>query len=177
MGITGSVAAIKAHEIVELLSHWAELKVIATEHSKPFLKLNKSFAFLDDQTEWHQWQKKGDSVLHIELRKWADLFLIAPLTANSLAKISYGFADNLLTSVAKAWDFNKPFLVAPAMNTFMWNHPETQSQIKKISAWNITIIPPIEKVLACGDEGTGAMEEPQNISNLTKKIVTSTKFK
>lgn len=64
-----------------------------------------------DEEEWHAWKTKGDPVLHIELRKWADAFVIAPLSANSLAKIAQGLCDNCLTSVARAWDFSKPMLV------------------------------------------------------------------
>ena len=64
-----------------------------------------------DEEEWHVWQNKGDPVLHIDLRKWADLLIIAPLSANSLAKMAQGLCDNCLTSVVRAWDFTKPFLV------------------------------------------------------------------
>lgn len=64
-----------------------------------------------DEDEWHVWQNKGDPVLHIDLRKWADLLVIAPLSANSLAKMAQGLCDNCLTSVVRAWDFTKPLLV------------------------------------------------------------------
>ena len=64
-----------------------------------------------DEEEWHQWQKKGDPVLHIELRKWADLLIVAPLSANTLAKMAQGLCDNCLTSVVRAWDFSKPLWV------------------------------------------------------------------
>lgn len=64
-----------------------------------------------DEEEWHEWQKKGDPVLHIELRKWADLLIVAPLSANTLAKLAQGLCDNCLTSVVRAWDWNKPLLV------------------------------------------------------------------
>ncbi|KAL3160492.1 hypothetical protein ABBQ32_010803 [Trebouxia sp. C0010 RCD-2024] len=67
--------------------------------------------FQGDEEEWHQWQKKGDPVLHIELRKWADLLLVAPLSANTLAKMAQGLCDNCLTSVVRAWDFSKPLMV------------------------------------------------------------------
>lgn len=75
---------------------------------------------MTDKDEWESWKLKGDKVLHIELRKWAHIMLIAPLSANSLAKISNGLCDNLLMSIVRAWDFNKPFIVAPAMNTYMY---------------------------------------------------------
>ena len=64
-----------------------------------------------DEEEWHEWEKKGDPVLHIELRKWADLLVVAPLSANTLAKLAQGLCDNCLTSVVRAWDWSKPLLV------------------------------------------------------------------
>ncbi len=99
--------------------------------------------------------RRGDAVLHIELRKWADVFLIAPLSANTLAKLAGGQCDNLLTCVARAWDFaqRRPFVVAPAMNTLMWTHALTADQLARIEAWGVTIVPPVAKTLACGDIG------------------------
>jgi phosphopantothenoylcysteine decarboxylase len=87
-----------------------------------------------DQDEWSMYKERGDPVLHIELRRWADAFLIAPLDANTMAKIANGLSDNLLSCVARAWDFNagKQFFFAPAMNTCMWEHPFTAEHIKKL---------------------------------------------
>lgn len=98
----------------------------------------------DDRDEWSMWQNRGDPVLHIgnsvfqiqsnviELRKWADALLIAPLDANTLAKIANGLCDNLLTSVVRAWDFDKPLYFAPAMNTAMWENPLTYQHMKTL---------------------------------------------
>jgi phosphopantothenoylcysteine decarboxylase len=74
-------------------------------------------------------------VLHIELRKWAEVFVVAPLDANSLAKISVGISDNLLTTVARAWDFKKPMVVCAAMNTAMWDHPVTAKGLAILKEW------------------------------------------
>ena len=81
-----------------------------------------------DEEEWHAWQQKGDPVLHIELRKWADVLIIAPLSANTLAKMAQGLCDNCLTSVVRAWDFHKPLLVGRAsvwqsypQNDLLWH--------------------------------------------------------
>ena len=90
---------------------------------------------------------RGDPVLHIELRRWADLCLVAPLSANSLAKLSNGLADNLLTSTLRAWDLSRPVVVAPAMNTFMWEHPVTRQQLDVLTQWGYTVIPPVVKIL------------------------------
>lgn len=82
-----------------------------------------------DEDEWASWTKREDNVLHIELRRLSHLLLIAPLTANTMAKVSHGMCDNLLTSVFRCWDIknikSKPIIVAPAMNTMMYEHPFT----------------------------------------------------
>lgn len=85
-----------------------------------------------DQDEWDGWNQRNDPVLHIELRKLADLLLISPLSANTMAKVSNGLSDNLLTSVFRCWDFKnkKPLLLAPAMNTLMYESPITGLQEK-----------------------------------------------
>ncbi|KAL4219678.1 hypothetical protein ACF0H5_022250 [Mactra antiquata] len=111
----------------------------------------------------HTWTKRGDPVLHIELRKWADILLIAPLDANTLGKIASGICDNLLTCTVRAWDFQKPLYFAPAMNTAMWEHPITSEQIKKLESWGYKQIPVVSKLLVCGDKGAGAMAEVSTI--------------
>ncbi|KAK6535223.1 hypothetical protein TWF694_001691 [Orbilia ellipsospora] len=107
------------------------------------------------------WSKVGDPILHIELRRWADILLVAPLSANSLAKVVNGFSDNLLLSVIRAWDTSKPIAVAPAMNTMMWEHPISKTQINVLeNEWKwFRVLRPVEKTLACGDSGSGAMKE------------------
>jgi phosphopantothenoylcysteine synthetase/decarboxylase len=125
-----------------------------------------TLAILRDRDEWAGYSRVGlDAVVHIELRKWADVLLVAPCSANTLAKLAGGLADNLLTCAARAWEFGeggrvaKPFLVAPAMNTAMWAHPATAAHLGVLSSWGVGVIPPVEKVLACGDRGVGAMAE------------------
>lgn len=100
-----------------------------------------SICYADD--EWKEWQKLGDPVLHIDLRDWADLLLVAPLSAHTLAKISNGLCDDTLSCVIRAWDYGhglrpgKTLLLAPAMNTAMWGHPLTQSQLQTVQGfWN-----------------------------------------
>lgn len=99
LGLTGSVAAIKGEELVGLLSQIGIVRIVATNAAGHFFKpaaLPPDATAFSDTTEWHDWAKKGDPVLHIELRKWADIFVIAPLSANTLAKIANGLCDNLL---------------------------------------------------------------------------------
>lgn len=110
----------------------------------------------------------------MQLRKWADLLIVAPLSANTLAKLACGLCDNLLTCVGRAWDFkdnNKPFLVAPAMNTAMWEHPLTEQQLGVLHGWGIRVISPVIKTLACGDTGSGALAPVADIVAAVKEAL------
>lgn len=84
-----------------------------------------------------------------------------------------GLCDNLLTCIIRAWDFNKPLFVAPAMNTFMWNSPFTQKHLDLISQLGVSVVPPITKKLACGDYGNGAMAEPHLIDSTVRMCITN----
>ena len=152
IGITGSVASIKLPEIIEKFkSNFSDVNIclISTKSALHFVNIhqyneisslinrlnylkntnsNHLFTF-SEEDEWSSWNGRNDPVLHIELRKWADIFLISPLDANTLSKLSNGMCDNLLTCVARAWDFKKPIIVCPAMNTFMYQHLITEQQI------------------------------------------------
>lgn len=118
---------------------------------------------LSDKDEWEMWSRRGDPVLHIELRRWADLLLIAPLDANTLAKIANGLCDNLLTCVVRAWDSTRPLLFAPAMNTYMWEHPITEKHVLTLKDFGYQEVPCVSKVLVCGDQGLGAMAEVKTL--------------
>ncbi|XP_064537901.1 phosphopantothenoylcysteine decarboxylase [Drosophila montana] len=168
---TGSVATIKLVQLIselsnEKLSYKFNVKVIITEHAKHFFELEQvpeHVPILHNRDEWLTWNKRGDPVLHIELGKWAHMLLIAPLSANSLAKIATGLCDNLVLCVVRAWDLEKPLLFAPAMNTRMYDHPITREQIDKLISWGYKEIPCISKTLMCGDTGNGAMAEVPTI--------------
>ena len=154
IGCSGSVATLKIPEILENLREIENfnIKLVVTENSKHFLPELSVLGtvgetVLVDSDEWNSWKHRGDPVLHIELRNWADIGVIAPLSANSLAKIANGMADNLLTSVLRAWDLSKPVLVAPAMNTMMWDHPVTSDHLATLTHWGYTVIPPVTKTL------------------------------
>ncbi|XP_063202917.1 phosphopantothenoylcysteine decarboxylase isoform X4 [Chroicocephalus ridibundus] len=142
VGVTGSVAALKLPLLI------AELLKI------PGL-----------------WKGRSDPVLHIELRRWADLMLVAPLDANTLAKLANGICDNLLTCVIRAWDLSKPLLFCPAMNTAMWEHPITARQVEQLKGFGYTEIPCVVKKLVCGDEGRGAMAEVWTIVESVKRML------
>ena len=127
-----------------------------------------------DADEWPgERYRRDDPVLHIELRRWADLLVIAPLDANTLAKLAAGLADNCLTCVWRAWDMSRPIVLAPAMNTLMWEHPLTARHLRQVStdARNLRIVEPITKGLACGDVGIGAMAEVDEIAARVSTIL------
>eukprot|EP00271_Cylindrocystis_brebissonii_P010390 TRINITY_DN26569_c0_g1_i1.p1 TRINITY_DN26569_c0_g1~~TRINITY_DN26569_c0_g1_i1.p1 ORF type:complete len:286 (+),score=37.12 TRINITY_DN26569_c0_g1_i1:494-1351(+) len=172
LAASGSVAAIKFSLLAQSVSQWADVKAVCTRSSLHFIERNAlplGVSMHADEEEWSSWKKIGDSVLHIELRKWADILLIAPLSANTLAKMAGGLCDNLLTCIIRAWDFSKPLLVAPAMNTMMWDSPFTVRHLEAIERLGVFVIPPISKRLACGDVGTGAMAEPATIEAEVRK--------
>ncbi|XP_066167235.1 phosphopantothenoylcysteine decarboxylase isoform X1 [Oryza sativa Japonica Group] len=136
LAASGSVAAIKFESLCRSFSEWAEVRAVATKASLHFIdrtSLPSNIILYTDDDEWSTWKKIGDEVLHIELRKWADIMVIAPLSANTLAKIAGGLCDNLLTCIVRAWDYSKPLFVAPAMNTFMWNNPFTSRHLETIN--------------------------------------------
>ncbi|NXW68106.1 COAC decarboxylase, partial [Hirundo rustica] len=156
VGVTGSVAALKLPLLVaELLKiPGLEVKVVTTERAKHFYSVQEiPVALYGDEEEWQMWKGRSDPVLHIELRRWADLMVVAPLDANTLAKVANGICDNLLTCVIRAWDLSKPLLFCPAMNTAMWEHPITARQVEQLKAFGYTEIPCVVKKLVCGDEG------------------------
>ena len=162
LGVTGSVAAVLTPKLVDILSKNGHIVTVVMTNTAPkFLK--EKIPYYKDEDEWSTFNEIGDPILHIELRKWADVFLIAPCTMNTMAKIANGLCDNLLTNIARAWDYSKPFLIAPAANTYMWQSSITESQIKVVKNLGIKIIPPISKTLACGDTGVGAMADIKTI--------------
>ncbi|XP_026581632.1 phosphopantothenoylcysteine decarboxylase-like [Pseudonaja textilis] len=171
VGVTGSVAALKLPLLVaELLKiPGLAVRVVTTENAKHFYKAEEiPVTIYDDSDEWQLWKKRTDPVLHIDLRRWADLMLVAPLDANTLAKIANGICDNLLTCVIRAWDVSKPLLFCPAMNTLMWEHPITARQVGQLKEFGYVEIPCIVKKLVCGDEGRGAMAEISTIVEKTE---------
>lgn len=171
---TGSVATLKVPEIcVLLLDAGHEIRIVGSssasyhflERSKyynpkvweRFLELDCHSRIITDSDEWKYWNVMGDPVVHIELRKWADILLVVPASADILAKLSSGLTDNLLLSVARAWDFRKPCFVCPAMNTLMWEHPVTLVHLETLQYWGWKVIHPVVKTLACNDHGSGAL--------------------
>jgi phosphopantothenoylcysteine decarboxylase len=200
LGATGSVAAIRVPELyrqLRLTGH--AVKVVATRAALYFFDpaALDAGAVVRDEDEWpgrdegRLWQR-DDPVLHIELRRWADLLAIAPLDANTLAKLAAGLSDNCLTCVWRAWDPARPVVLAPAMNTLMWLHPLTVRHLRQLAAdagaapagldldgvvgWvnercpRLRIVGPQSKRLACGDVGVGGMADVTEIVDVINGI-------
>ncbi len=168
VGVTGGIAAYKTAGIIRLLvKEGAEVKVIMTAHAREFITpltlstLSKNPVL----TEFYN-PENGDWNSHVDLGLWSDLFLIAPATANTMAKMAGGVADNLLlTTYLSA---RCPVFIAPAMDSDMLKHPATIINIETLKAFGNIILEPAVGELASGLEGKGRMAEPENI---VKEIV------
>lgn len=135
----------------------------------------------DAEEEWNDYKSLSDSVLHIDLRNWADICVVAPLSAHTLSKIANGLCDDLLTCILRAWDFGsvKPIVLAPAMNTAMWVHPLTSMQLNTVKSFGreegnstVVVVQPVAKTLACGEIGVGALAELDDITSAVEKCLT-----
>jgi len=190
-----------------------EVNVVMTDSAKHFVDEEAYHCpTWHDQDEFPiKYERVNDDgsmmIPHIYLKDWADVLVVAPLTANTLAKIAHGMSDNLLTSTIRAWNGDNPIVVAPAMNTDMWNHPVTSRNLQEIMhTYNydvahthgnslygsdlnsgpgtpgeyymaqlmprrrlFVLVSPVEKKLACGATGIGAMADIDDIVRITKR--------
>ena len=163
LGVTGSIAAYKAVELVRLfVKNGDAVNVIMTPAACEFVKpltfqtLSRNPVSVDQFAPPVSWKPE-----HISLAESADLVLVAPATANTIAKMRYGIADNLLTATLLAT--RAPIAIAPAMNTGMWENPVTQENIAALKARGVTVIEPVDGELACGVKGRGRMMDPEAI--------------
>ena len=165
VGVSGGIAAYKVCEVVSALAKaGAEVRVILTDAAEEFVT-SLTFATLSRQPAYRDrdfWQPVHGRPLHIELGEWAEVFVIAPLTANTLAKLAYGLADNLLTNTVLA--STCPVLLAPAMNTDMWEQPTVQRNWQQLhTEKRFHWVGPGAGMLACDRVGAGRMAEPNEI--------------
>jgi phosphopantothenoylcysteine decarboxylase len=172
LGITGSVAATLIDKLTkEFIGRGHDIRIVVTDRAFQFLPSETYQFYYADSDEFYrpgEYQKDG-LVTHIDLRDWADVFIIAPCSANTMAKLANGICDNLLTSIARAWDYKKPFYIAPAMNTLMWTNPMTKIHIDFLSkTFGIKTIWPTSNKLACGQCGIGAMAHVHTIANIVE---------
>lgn len=171
LGVCGGIAAYKTAYIIRLLvKEGASVKVIMTQESCQFITpltlsvLSKNPVF----TSSHD-PENGEWYSHIELASWADIFLIAPATANTIAKMAHGIADNLLLTTYLSAEC--PVIVAPAMDLNMYKHPATQNNIEILQKRGNIIIPVTSGELASGLCGEGRMAEPEDIVIFLTKII------
>jgi phosphopantothenoylcysteine decarboxylase/phosphopantothenate--cysteine ligase len=159
LGVSGGIAAYKAPELVRRLRDaGADVRVILTPNAARFVSALSLAAVSDHPVIVDQWESEQGGVDHIELARWADALLIAPATANVLAKLATGIADDALTTYALA--HRGVTLVAPAMNTYMLQHPTVATNVETLRRRGVRIVEPVEGLLACGDEGAGRMPDP-----------------
>ena len=166
--ISGSVAAYKACELVRLLKKDGhEVNCILTKGGSEFITPLQLSSLSGTKTYTHLWaEHDADGMEHIHLSRDADIVLVAPASADIIAKMAHGMADDLATTTLLA--ANKPIYVAPAMNVEMWNKPATQRNIEQLKADGVRIIMPREGELACGEQGQGKMAELAEILQVLK---------
>lgn len=165
LAVTGSISAYKAADLTSQLTKLGhQVKVLMTPAATAFITpltlqvLSKQAVLVEVMTE-----EDPKQIQHIDLGKEADLFLVAPASANTIAKLAHGFADNIVTSTALALPSEVKKFLAPAMNTKMLDHPATQNNLETLKSYGYQIIPPREALLACGDQGSGALASIENI--------------
>jgi phosphopantothenoylcysteine decarboxylase/phosphopantothenate--cysteine ligase len=174
LGITGGIAAYKAAEIVRLLvKEGATVRVIMTKNAQEFITPLTLQTLSGNPVSTEIFSLTQESEIgHIRLADTADLILIAPATANVIAKLAHGLADDLLTTVLLAT--TAPVVIAPAMNVHMYAHPLVQENLRKLTSLGYRVVEPSEGLLACGYEGKGRLADPEDIveevhATLTKK--------
>ena len=171
LAVTGSISAYKAADLTSQLTKLGHhVKVLMTPAATAFITpltlqvLSKQAVLVEVMTE-----EDPKQIKHIDLGKEADLFLVAPASANTIAKLAHGFADNIVTSTALALPSEVKKFLAPAMNTKMLDHPATQNNLKTLKSYGYQIIPPREALLACGDQGSGALASIETILTIIQE--------
>ena len=163
LGVTGGIAAYKALELVRLLKkEGAQVRVVMTKAACEFIAPLSFQALSGHSVHIELLDVDAENAMgHIELARWADIFIIAPASANTLSKFAHGSADNLLSTLYLA--ANCPVYIAPAMNHVMWHHVATQTNIQIVQSHGIRLISPEAGEQACGEMGVGRMAEPHTI--------------
>jgi phosphopantothenoylcysteine synthetase/decarboxylase len=159
LAITGGIAAYKAPELVRRLRDAGCSVRCALSPSATRLVAPGALAAVSAQAvHTGLWTEDG-SMPHIDLPRWCELMLVAPATADCLAKLALGLADDLPSTAALALDPGKPLVLAPAMNTTMWQHPAVQTNLATLRARGARVVDPVAGKLACNEEGIGAMAD------------------
>lgn len=169
LGVSGSIATYKSFDLCRLLVKEGHLvKVVLTKGAEQFVlpRVFKDLGALSVYTAMDDFSNDEDGILHIELRKWADKLLIAPLSANTLSDLAHGKASDLLQSTFLAWDQSKPVVMFPAMNTMMYTSPILKNNIEILNNLGYVFVHPTDSgELACGDIGAGKLPSIELISD------------
>ena len=179
--ICGGIAAYKSLEVIRLLrKNGSSVKTILTNNAKNFITPLSVASLSQEKVYTDLFNSDNESEMdHISLSRWSDLILIAPATANTISKISFGLSDDLASTVVFASD--KKIFIAPAMNVRMWEHQSNKENLKKLIDFGHEIIGPETGEMACGEYGMGKMSEPvtiiNHINNYFKKLENNKKFK
>jgi phosphopantothenoylcysteine decarboxylase / phosphopantothenate---cysteine ligase len=169
LGVTGGIAAYKACILTRLLRlRGASVRVVMTRSAERFVG-PATFAALSDHRVYTDLFEDAGHVLHVRLAREADIAVVAPATANVIAKLAFGIADDLLTSTLL--EARCPFVVAPAMHTGMWEHGATQANVAALAERGLRIVGPVIGSLAAGDEGIGRMSEPEEILAAIEEVL------
>ncbi len=165
LGITGGVAAYKSTYLIrELITLGATVKVVMTKSAQEFISPLTIQALSGEVVRSDAFDSEAERAMsHIELARWADYLLIAPATANFIAKMAHGIADDLLSTIYLA--SNRPAIICPAMNKCMWEHPATQANCQTLLSRNVMLVGPDIGEQACGEFGPGRLVETQEIIN------------
>lgn len=167
LGVTGGIAAFRACDVVLLLDRAGhQVRVVMTEGATQFVTPLTFETLTRNAVATRLWEPPArHNVEHIELAQWPDVVAIAPATANVIGKIANGIADDMLTTIVMASLPTTPVVIAPAMNTKMWDNPIVQRNIQFLRSLDgrYRFVPPRESLLACGDYGEGALATPADI--------------
>ena len=173
LAVSGSISAYKAADIIsKLKKEGFEVTVLMTEAATEFITPLTLQVLSQRPVATNIMQELDpNKINHIDIAKKSDLFLLAPATANTIAKLANGFADNMVTTTALALPPQAKKILAPAMNTKMYENPLTQHNLERLEHFGWKIIQPREAVLACGDQGTGALAEIDIIIDTVKELI------
>lgn len=178
LAVTGSISCYKAYDLLrQYVKSGHHVRVITTKGAQKFIKSDlfhylgaqKVYSFSDDFNIQKHNSNNESTVLHVDLGKWADTFIIAPLSANTLSSLAQGSAFDLLSSTFLAYPNHKPIILFPAMNTQMLSHPFVKGNLKKLNTLENTLVAATQNgQLVCGDQGEGKLLEVEEIFNLTE---------
>ncbi len=169
--LTGSIACYKACNVVSrLVQEGHDVKTVCSQNALKFIG-KSTLEGLTRRAVYTDTFEDRSALEHINLTKWMDLAIVCPATANIINKFAAGIADDYISTIFLACGFNKPYLIAPAMNASMWAHPATKRSVKTLQGWGVKLLGPARGYQACGDTGEGRLLEPEAICKEIEKAL------